>query len=159
MAVTAFEPSGNVTIMATVFSAVIAIDVKLFAALRADEVVDSFSLDLTEMTVPPCVTAFVAAEPFSFLFGNLPYLSTAIFAMCDFLRNLGGRSYIAADVVPAAKGFYGIKRYAKFLGNCAITVPGRTHFGNLDFLAIGHNLSAPSERYRFDFPLTYQIKI
>ena len=103
MSVTAFEPSGNVAIVAAIFPAFIAIDVKLFAALGTSEMVDSFSLDLTEVIVPPCVTAFIATKAFSFLLGNLTNLLSAIFTASDFLHNLGDRRYITADVIPTTE--------------------------------------------------------
>ena len=62
------------------------------------------------MVIPPHITAFVTAKAFSFLFGDLANFSPAIFASCNFLRNLGGRSYITADVVPAAEGLDGVLR-------------------------------------------------
>ncbi len=75
--------------MAAVFSAFIAVDVKFLAALGTSEVVDRLSFDLTEMLVPPRITAFVTAEPLSFPLGDLPNLLSAVFAVCDFLHDLG----------------------------------------------------------------------
>ena len=160
MADTTFEASGNIAIVAAIFPAFIAIDVKLFAALGTSEMVDSFSLDLTEVIVPPCVTAFIAAKSLPFLLGDLPNLLSAIFTASDFLRYFGVRNFHTNDqVIPAAERFYCVKRYAELLGNLAVAIPGCTQLDDLYFLIVGHNLSAPSERYGFDFPLTYQIKI
>ena len=133
--------------MTAIFPALVTVDVKFFPALGALECVHFFSLNLVKMLVPPHITAFVTAEPFPFLLGDLPDFPSAVFATCDFLHNLdGGYFHISAQVIPAAKGLHGIERYAKRLGNLAVAVPGSTQLGDLYFLIIGHSSSAPSER-------------
>lgn len=141
--------------MAAVFPALIAVDAKLFAALRTNEVVYSFSLYLLKMSVPPRIATFVTTEPFSFLLGNLPYFSAAIFAACDSHRNLGSWSNITADVISATEGLHGIKRDVEFFGNFAVAFSGYTQFGDLDLLIIGHVPSTPSEQPNFSLCLVF----
>lgn len=133
--------------MAAIFSAPVTVDVKLLATVWAFEIVDCFSLYPVKMTVPPLVTAFIAAETFFLLFRYLldsyPTVLTTGCLTSECYGRLGCR--VPIDIVPSAERLHRVQRYAKHLGNLTIAVSGHSEFYNLRFLIIGHIISAPSE--------------
>jgi len=133
--------------VAAILSAVIAVDVELLTTVRASEIIDSLPLYLVEMTVPPFVSALVTAEAFFLPLGNLLNLTPAVLAggclACERYGRFGRR--VPIDIVPSAKRLHRVQRYAKRLGNLAVTVARGAEFDDLRFLIVGHNPSAPSE--------------
>ncbi len=147
IAATSLETVGDVAGVTAVFPSLIPVNVELLATVQAFEIIDRFSLHLVEMAVPPGVAAFVTAKAFFLLLFNLTDRPPAVLTIgrlaciCQGRFNRG----IAADIVPAAEGFYSIQRYAKRFGNFPVSVSGRAEFYDLCFLMIGHHPSAPSK--------------
>lgn len=133
MNATAFEPVSDVAFVAAIFPAPIAVNVELLTAVDASEMVDRSSLYLVEMAVPPLVAALIATEAFLLPFGNLMNLLSAVLTDCCFAGEhneiFGG--YIPVDFVPAAERLYCVHRYAKRMGNLAVSVACGAEFDNL----------------------------
>lgn len=133
MNATAFEPVGDVALMAAILSAPITVDVELLTTVRASEIIDRFSLYLVEMAVPPLVAALVTTEAFFLPFGYLLNLPPAVLAGCCFAGEHNGRfsGRVPVDFVPTAERFYCVHRYAKRLGNLAVSVACSAEFDDL----------------------------
>lgn len=147
IATTSLETVGDVAGVAAVFSSLIPVNVELLTTVQAFELIDRFSLHLVEMAVPPGVAAFVTAKAFFLLLGYLPDRLPAVLTAGRLACKWQGRFNrgIAADIVPAAEGFYSIQRYTKRFGNFPVSVSVRAEFYDLCFLMIGHHFSAPSK--------------
>ena len=71
IAITAFEPVGNVASVRAVFPSGIAVCCKCLSAVRTGEAVHCLAVDLFGMGVPPGDTAFIGAELDAFPAGRL----------------------------------------------------------------------------------------
>ena len=116
-------------------------------AVQAFEMIDRLSLHLVEMAVPPGVAAFVTAKAFFLLLLNLPDGLSAVLTAGRFACKCQGRfdRKVAANIIPAAEGFYSVQRYANGFGDFPVSVSVRAEFYDLCFLMIGHHFSAPSK--------------
>lgn len=79
---TLIEAVGNVTFVAAIFSSLISVGVKFLTAIRTSEIIDSLTLHLIEMAVPPSVATLVTAESFFLSFCDLLNLTSAVFTTC-----------------------------------------------------------------------------
>ena len=133
--------------MAAILPALITVNVELLTAMRASETIDSLTLYLVEMAVPPFVPALVTAESFFLPLGDLLNLTPAVLADGCLAGERDGRfsRRVPIDIVPSAERLHRVQRYAKCLGNLAVTVARGAEFDDLRFLIVGHNPSAPSE--------------
>ena len=125
MNATALEPISKKALMAAIFSALIPVDLKFPAAMGTLEIIDGFAFYKVEMTVPPCISALVAAESFFLLLCYLPYFLSAVLAICCFaceLCTLLQRRFFS--FISSAEGLHRVYRYADFLRYSAIAISG-----------------------------------
>lgn len=147
IAATSLETVSDVAGVAAVFSPLIPVNMELLTAVQAFEMIDRLSLHLVEMAVPPGVAAFVTAKAFFLLLLNLPDGLSAVLTAGCFACKCQGRfdRKVAANIIPAAEGFYSVQRYANGFGDFPVSVSVRAEFYDLCFLMIGHHFSAPSK--------------
>jgi hypothetical protein len=147
IAATSLETVSDVAGVAAVFSPLIPVNMELLTAVQAFEMIDRLSLHLVEMAVPPGVAAFVTAKAFFLLLLNLPDGLSAVLTAGRFACKCQGRfdRKVAANIIPAAEGFYSVQRYANGFGDFPVSVSVRAEFYDLCFLMIGHHFSAPSK--------------
>ena len=119
--------------MAAILSAVIAVDVELLTTVRASEIIDSLPLYLVEMAVPPLVPALVATEAFFLPLCDLLNLTPAVLAGGRLAGERDGRfgRRVPIDIISPAERLHRIQRYAKCLGNFAVTVARGAEFDDL----------------------------
>ncbi len=119
--------------MAAILPALIAVDVKLSATIRTFEIINRLALHLVEMAVPPLVSALVAAEAFFLTLCDLLYLTSAILATGSLAGERNGRfsRRVPVNIIPSAERLHRIQRYAKRLGNLAVTVTRGAEFDDL----------------------------
>ena len=108
IAATSLETVSDVAGVAAVFSPLIPVNMELLTAVQAFEMIDRLSLHLVEMAVPPGVAAFVTAKAFFLLLLNLPDGLSAVLTAGRFACKCQGRfdRKVAANIIPAAEGFY-----------------------------------------------------
>jgi hypothetical protein len=88
MNTTAFEPIRKEAFMAAILSALIPIDLKFSAAVGAFKIIDGFAFYKIKMTVPPGISALVAAEAFLLPLCYLPYFFPTVLTIGCFTCEL-----------------------------------------------------------------------
>lgn len=118
------EPVSDITSVAAIFPAAIAINRERLPTMRTYKLVDCLPLHFIKIFIPPLITALITAETLLLPFGNLSNFTSAILAE----RNFSNKDYgdwsicVFCNIVSAAERLHRVQQNADSPCNAAVAV-------------------------------------